>query len=80
MKAWILQNRFIGPPVRQWKDQKGISSASRISAVGSLLISFSVSIWFSRHHPLAYVPLGLGAFTLIYIILRIPVIENEDSP
>jgi len=79
MKAWILQHHLIGPPVRRWKEKKGISAATRYSALGTVLFSFSLSIWLLQQYTPVVSFLALGCLTLLFFIFRIPIVE-DDSP
>jgi len=79
MQSWIVRNRFIGPPVVAWQKKRGISPATRISAIGTIGISFSISIWFSRHNDVIPILLSVGGLVLLILVMRLPIVSDDGD-
>jgi uncharacterized protein len=78
MRHWILHHHLIGPPVKRWQEKRGISSSTRFSALGSILFSFSISIWLLRSQTLAVLFLAAVGLFLLILVLRLPIVESES--
>ena len=56
--AWMLNNRLLGRYIRDWREKRGISLATKIWAISSLAFVLGSSIiWFV---PLMPIKIGLG--------------------
>lgn len=77
MKEWIINNHIIGPPVRQWREKRGVSPLGRYSAMGTVVFSFSISMWILRDNTFTIFILGMIASVLLFFILRLPLIKEN---
>ena len=68
----LLANRYFGPSIRQWREERTVSSKSKRNAVIVVLLSFSPTIVFVVDKPIARIILSLMALGLITIILCLP--------
>ncbi len=68
----LLANRYFGPPIRQWREERTVTPKSKRNAVIIVVLSFSPTIVFVVGTPIARIILSLMALGLITIILRLP--------
>lgn len=68
----LLDNRYFGPPIREWRDTRTVSRHTKRNAVIMVLLSFGATIAFAVDKPLARIILSLMALGLITIILYLP--------
>ena len=68
----LLSNRYFGPPIREWRETRTVSRASKRNAVIIVVLSFSPTIVFIVDKPLVRIILSLMALGLITIILYLP--------
>ena len=68
----LLANRYFGPPIRQWREERTVSPKSKRNAVIIVVLSFSPTIVFIVDKPLARIILSGMALGLITIILCLP--------
>lgn len=76
--VWLLTNRFFGQYIRDWRENKGLTIATKVWVIFVLAATMGVSVYFA---PLVPVRVGLGVIGLgvsIYI-WRLPT-KAEDEP
>ena len=68
----LLNHRYLGPPIRQWREHRSISSRSKVLAIVLIVLTFGISI-------LGFVPtiagkaiVGLVGIALIVYLARLP--------
>lgn len=67
MKAWLLNHKTFGPPLRNWQDHGGISRRAKIMAICLMAASYA-AFWFGSHPApwlavlVAAIMLGSSAF------------------
>jgi hypothetical protein len=69
---WLLDNRYFGPPIREWRETRTVSRRNKRNAVIVVIISFGATLVFAVDKPLARIILSLMALGLITIILCLP--------
>ncbi len=69
---WLLENRYFGPPIREWRETRTVSRRTKRTAVIMVLLSFGATLAFAVDNPLARIILSLMALGLITIILYLP--------
>ncbi len=75
----LLDNRWFGDGLRQWQERKTISRKSRRTALGTIVLTFTLSIAIMRDNPEVQVLLlGIGLL-LLYSIGRLPVELNKPE-
>lgn len=75
--SMLLNNRWIGAPLKQWDQTKTVRRRTKTQAVIMLVIAFSVSItmlW--GHAGMQLILLGLAAL-MIYFVLRLKEAEPK---
>lgn len=77
MRGWILRHPILGPPVLRWKERRSIDPNTRRLAVGSVIVSFSLSFWLFREMQWLCLSLAVLMVTLTAVLLRLPV---ETAP
>ncbi len=68
----LLENRYFGPPIREWRDTRTVSRHTKRTALIMVLLSFGFTIAFAVDKPLARIILSLMALGLITIIFYLP--------
>lgn len=68
----LLEHPLIGPPLRDWGAGRGLSARAKGLAVGSIVLSFTVTIGLVVEPLWLKLSLGVLAATLITYLLRQP--------
>jgi uncharacterized membrane protein YbaN (DUF454 family) len=69
-EAWLVNHRWLGPPIRSWRDSGAIPRNIKVVALISLLLSFLMLIVFAA--PVLVIA-GIGVFFValsVYIVTR----------
>lgn len=66
LHAWILNHRWIGPPIRRWRRDRTVSVRTKWVVVASLAVMLPPTFWFA---PSDWLRLGLGTGALIGLIV-----------
>ncbi|CAA9587314.1 MAG: hypothetical protein AVDCRST_MAG86-3998 [uncultured Truepera sp.] len=72
LHRWLRRHPLVGPPLRNWREGRGLSARAKTLAVVSITLTFALSIGFVVQQPLVRVLLGLFAVGLITYLLRQP--------
>ena len=76
---WLLQNRYAGPVIRDWEDNRCVSWKTKLVALSSMAIvgGFSVALALSEtnHRIAAGVLMGIGAI----VVLSLPTCADCDD-
>lgn len=69
---WMLQQRLLGPIVRNWQQHRSLTRRTKYVALGSMTLMLGLSIWSFADRPwLQIVLLALGCIGAC-VVLRIP--------
>ncbi|TGK01427.1 DUF454 domain-containing protein [Leptospira langatensis] len=74
---WLMNNKYFGNFIRDWRIHKAIPLKAKIIAVASIVITMTISAIFA---PIIYVRIGMaiiGICVIVYI-LRFPTKKKED--
>ncbi|TZG27899.1 YbaN family protein [Sphingomonas montanisoli] len=58
-EAWLLEHRWMGPPIRRWRENRAIPTKAKVLAIGSMVGGFVVLL---LADPPLWVALLCGAF------------------
>ena len=72
----LLDNRWVGEPLRQWEKNRTISHASKVKATIAVTITFAISI--AVLHGRTYLQLGL--LTMLTVALIVMWRIKDDEP
>ena len=68
---WLLENRFFGPIVRDWRSGAGFSVRAKVIAVAAIMATFTISVVFAVHGPVGRVlMIALGTAVATYVVTR----------
>ncbi len=67
----LLNNRWFGPALKQWEDQKTLSRKTKYKASFLIIIAFSISIAIFNHNIQLQLSLVGLAIVLLFFIWRI---------
>lgn len=79
---WLLRNRWLGPPIRQWRENRTISRAAKYQALILILISFSISVGLLVEGALprvALIALGVALMVFIYRLPESPITVSPNA-
>ena len=77
MHQRLLQSRMLGPILRDWQQQRGITRSVRQRAISIVVLVACVMLYFLADSPLAQMITALGAMTGVLVISCLPVINRE---
>lgn len=81
--TWLVENRYFGAIVRDWRAGEGFTVRAKAIAVGAIVLSFGITTMFFLSSPASRVPMWLLAVVLVTYILTRPtkqVAMPEHSP
>lgn len=70
--AWLLRNRLFGPMLANWERHRSIPRRVKRAAIGIMLLSVSVSIWFFAGRPWLQLTLAAAAVIGALVVARVP--------
>jgi uncharacterized membrane protein YbaN (DUF454 family) len=70
--AWLLGNRIFGPILRDWERHHSVPRRVKWIALGMMLASVSVSLWFFAGRPWLQWTIAAAAAVGVLAISRIP--------
>ena len=73
----LLNNRAFGPLIREWQRHRSIPYRTKLSAIGLMAITLSISIVFFVRPPALQMALGVLGVALAVYMYRIP---SRDRP
>ncbi|MDH5544260.1 MAG: YbaN family protein [Gammaproteobacteria bacterium] len=73
---WLLENRWFGPSIRQWRETKSIPSKSKKTAIVLVILSFGVTIIFFAPYIWLKAVLLMMASISLFFISRLPVRDD----
>jgi uncharacterized membrane protein YbaN (DUF454 family) len=66
---WLLRNRWFGPLLTQWEQDRSIDPATRVKAIGLMWVALSVTgIWFATAWYLRGILFLTGALVTLYLM------------
>ncbi|WP_066016546.1 YbaN family protein [Endozoicomonas atrinae] len=65
--SWLLNHQVLGPPLRQYLDERSISRKVYIRAVAFLWLTMSISIWIVKLVWVKYLLVAIGVSVTIYL-------------
>lgn len=68
MHAWLRDNRYLGPYLRNWEDGRGISLRAKVLALVYLWVSLAVSAWLMPVWWARFFLLFPGVYATIYLL------------
>jgi hypothetical protein len=75
----LMDNRWFGPYIRDWRDKKGIPMKTKLWVIGVLVVTMGISIiFFVDFTPAKYIMASIGAFITWYIWKQ-PTKRTEDT-
>lgn len=74
---WLLQNKWFGPPIRDWQRHRSMTVRSKVVAIASLLVGTGVSGVFFVQAP--WLRIGLGAVALGVTVLILLIRTRKES-
>lgn len=74
---WLLQHKWLGPPIRDWHTHKAMTARSKVIAIAMLIVGVGVSVIFVAK-PL-WLELGLGGTALAVTILILLIRTRKES-
>ncbi|WP_372657883.1 YbaN family protein [Hydrogenophaga sp.] len=72
LHRWMLNHRWLGPPLRDWERDHSLSRRTKTVAVLSMLISVGASTWVLRGEPVWQGVLVAAGAVGAWVVLRIP--------
>lgn len=76
---WLLRSRLFGPFLRDWQQHRGVRPHVKYTASGFMLTAVGASAAFGNLPVYGLVVLGLLALIGLIVILRLPVIRDDNS-
>lgn len=70
LHQWLLNNRVLGPSIREWDETKSIGLRAKITAVLMIVASFSFTIWMMEK-TIARVGMAVLGMGLVVFLLSI---------
>jgi uncharacterized membrane protein YbaN (DUF454 family) len=68
---WLLNNRFFGQIVRDWRAGAGFSIRAKVVAVAAIMTTFTISVVFAVHStPGRVLMIGLGCAIAVFVVTR----------
>ena len=74
---WLLSNRILGPIINDWNEKKCITISTKIVAVSSILLFGGYAMIFAVTNPYIRAVGLLLIATGLYVVLRLPVCQND---
>ena len=75
----LMENRFFGPYIRDWRDNKGIPLKTKLWVIGVLIVTMGISItFFVDFTPAKFAMAGIGLF-ITWFIWRQPTKVEEPA-
>ncbi len=75
----LLNNRFFGLIITEWESKHCIRRSVRYMALGSIVFTFGLSIFFLLDDLLIRIVLLLVAITLLFFLWRVPQCEYSNN-
>ena len=72
-EAWLLDHKYFGPPIRQWRASGAIPLPAKLFAVGSMVGGFAVFLYFTRP------PLWLAAIVAAFLLASAAFVVTRPS-
>ena len=64
----LMENRFFGPYIRDWRDKKGIPLKTKLWVIGVLVVTMGISTtFFVDFVPAKFMMVGIGTIITLYI-------------
>ena len=69
--TWLLNNRWLGPPVREWEEHRAMTLRAKVISITMVLLGVGASIFFFVKLPWLRIVLGVMAAGVTLLILTI---------
>ena len=70
--AALLSNRFLGPSIRQWRENRSMPQRAKITAIVMIVVAFTLSIGLAIDNLALRIVLGVIGITLVIFLARLP--------
>lgn len=70
--AWLLDHRWFGPPIRDWRERGAIGGKAKALAIAMLLLSLAVLVYKQKLPPAGLVAFGVFVCGMSAFILTRP--------
>jgi len=77
--AWLLDNRMLGPVIREYRRSRRIPAAARRRAIALVVVAFGVTILFVAQTPLLRALYGGCGLLVLAILMRLKTVEAQAS-
>lgn len=68
---WLLQNKWLGPPVRDWEENRAMTVQAKVVSITMLVLGMGASIVFFVTIPWLRILLGVLGAAVVVLILTI---------
>ena len=68
----LLANRFLGPSIRQWRENRSIPRRAKVTAIIMIVVAFGLSIGLVLESLALRITLGVIGITLVAFLARLP--------
>lgn len=72
LHQWLLNHRWLGPPLRDWERHRSLTRRTKTVAVASMLVMVAVSVWSFRENLVVQLVLLAAGSIGAWVVLRIP--------
>ena len=69
---WLTTHRIFGPALRDWREHRALSRKTKGTAIGLIIVTFSVSVGFFVRAPFFRIILVILAVVVVLFLLSIP--------
>jgi uncharacterized membrane protein YbaN (DUF454 family) len=76
MHKWLLNNRWFGRYIKNYREGKGISAKAKVFSISTLWITICLSVLFIDILPMQMALLLIGMAVSIHLIIRVPTFKE----
>ncbi len=77
MHAWLLENKWFGPYIKDWEEHRGVRKRAKIVSILSLWIMISISIYFFKNILALQLLLLVVAIGVTIFLLSLKTVKSE---
>lgn len=74
MKNWILDHKWFGPPVKRWQERRSVSLKVKLSALGVLCCSMTLSLLVVKMSQIVQ-----GVLVIIWLVLLVFIVRLKHE-
>ena len=75
----LLANPLFGPMIREWREKGTVTRQVKWLSIGTIVISFTVSIVFFINHLVGRILMAFVGFVVILLLYRLPVSDRSET-